>query len=179
LETLLEGFKGLMLCTSATTKDPRDISLMKTRAYVKLKTEGSIICEVKQHHDGMHTNKCVRRHIKSRQWHIKLHHIWVLGPDAIKEMGIGRILEKVVHAFIKLNMLGFLDSFTLNIVVNDLLHVLGEAEEDANTSIRDSLGIAMGTIRNGINMAAKGLEVSMVRTVARADLIWSIVTAMM
>jgi hypothetical protein len=124
----------------------------------------------------MHTNKCARRHIKSRQGHIKLHHVCVLGPDAIEEMGIGRLLEKVVHAFIKPNMLGFLDSFTLNIVVNDLLHGLGEAKEDADTSIRDGLGIATGTIRNGINMAAKGTEVPNVRTVARADLIWSLVT---
>jgi hypothetical protein len=63
-------------------------------------------------------------------------------------------------------MLSFLDSFTLNIVVNDLLHGLGEAKEDANASIRDSLGIATGTIRNGINPAAEGMEVPKVRMVA-------------
>jgi hypothetical protein len=92
--------------------DPRDISPMKMRASVKLETEGSIICEVNWHRDGMHTNMCARRHIKSRQGHIKLHHVWVLVPDAIEEMGIGRLLEKVVHAFINPNMLSFLDSFT-------------------------------------------------------------------
>jgi hypothetical protein len=131
LETLLEGFEGLMLCTSTKMKDPRDIIPMKTRALVKLETKGSIICEVKRHCDGMHTNKCARRHIKSRQGHIKLHQVWVLGPNTIEEMGIGRIIEKVIHSFIKPNMLSFLDSFTLNIVVNDLLHGLGEAKEDA------------------------------------------------
>jgi hypothetical protein len=151
---------------------------MKTVASVKLETEGSIICEVKRHRDGMHTNKCARRHIKSRQGHIKLHHVWVLGLDAIEETGIGRLLEKVVHAFINPNMLGFLDSFTLNIVVNDL-HGLGEAKEDADTSITDGLGIATGTIWNGINTAAEGTEVPKVRTVARTDLIWSLVTTTM
>ncbi len=70
LETLLEGFEGPMLRTSTTTKDPGDMSPMKMRASVKLKTKGSIICEVKWHHNGMHTNKCARRHIKSRQGHI-------------------------------------------------------------------------------------------------------------
>ena len=63
-------------------------------------------------------------------------------------------------------MLSFLDSFTLNILVNDLLHGLGEAEEDADASIGDSLGIATGTIRNGINTAAECTEVPKVRTVA-------------
>ena len=100
----------------------------------------------------------------------------VLGPDTIEETGIGRLLEKVIHSFIKPNMLSFLDSFTLNIVVNDLLHGLGEAKEDADASIGDSLGITTGTIRNGINMAAEGTEVPKVRTVAGADLIWSLVT---
>jgi hypothetical protein len=166
LETSLEVFQGPMLCTSTTTKDPGDISPMKMRASVKLETKGSIICEVKQHQDGMHTNKCARRHIKSRQGNIKLHHVWVLGPDAIEETGIGRLLEKVIHAFIKPNMLSFLDSFTLNIIVNDLLHGLGEAKEDTDTSIGDKVGIAKGTIRNGINMAAEGMEVPKVRTVA-------------
>jgi hypothetical protein len=54
LETLLEGFEGPMLRTSITMKDPRNISPMKTRASVKLETEGSIICEVKRHRDYAH-----------------------------------------------------------------------------------------------------------------------------
>jgi hypothetical protein len=66
LETLFEGLEGSMLRTSTTTKDPRDISPMKTRASVKLEAKGSIICEVKWHHDGMHANKCARGHIKRR-----------------------------------------------------------------------------------------------------------------
>ncbi len=76
-------------------------------------------------------------------------------------------------------MLTFLDSFTLNIIVNDLLHGLGEAKEDADASIGDCLGIATGAIWNGINMAAEGMEVPKVRMVDQADLIWSLVTTTM
>jgi hypothetical protein len=94
-------------------------------------------------------------------------------------MGIGRLLERVVHAFIKPNMLSFLDSFTLNIIVNDLLDGLGEAKEDADASIGDSLGITMGMIQNGINMAAKDMEMPKVRMVACADLILILVTTTM
>jgi hypothetical protein len=68
---------------------------------------------------------------------------------------------------------------SLNIIVDELLHGLGEAKEDANTSIRDSLGIAMGMIQNGITTAAEGTEVPKVRMVARVDLISSLVTTMM
>jgi len=70
----------------------------------------------------------------------------VLGLDTIQEMSIGRLLEKVIHPSIKTNMLSFLDIFTLNIIVNNLLHGHGEAKEDANTSIRDSLGITTWAI---------------------------------
>jgi hypothetical protein len=130
LETLLEGFEGPMLHTGTTMKDLRDKSQM--RALVKLEAKGTIVGEVKRHCDTMHTNKGVRRHIKGGQGHIDLHHIWALGLNTIEEMDIGRLLVKVIHPLIKMNMLSFLYILTFNIIVNKLLHTLGEAKEGAD-----------------------------------------------
>jgi hypothetical protein len=73
----------------------------------------------------------------------------------IQEPCKGGLVVKVVHGFIEGNVLGSLDNLRDGIIVQDVLHGLGEAKEDANTGVRDKLIRATGARRKGIDATAK------------------------
>jgi hypothetical protein len=75
--------------------------------------------------------------------------------NAVEETGIGGLDIKVIHGFIKGDMLSSLDSLSLHIKVQNILHSLGEAKEDTNSCIREGSVRAFGTRGKSINTAAK------------------------
>jgi hypothetical protein len=90
--------------------------------------------------------------------------------NAIEEAGIGGLDIKVIHGFIKGDMLSSLDSLSLHIKVQNILHSLGEAKEDTNTCIREGSIRAFGTRGKSINTAAKNAKVSEIRFLTSLDL---------
>jgi hypothetical protein len=89
--------------------------------------------------------------------------------NAIKEMGIWGLDIKVIHGFIKGNILSKLDSLSLHIKVQNILHSLGKAKEDTNTCIGEGNIRAFQTRGKSINTAAKNVEVSEIRFLASLD----------
>jgi hypothetical protein len=103
---------------------------------------------------------------------IKVHELESGIPDAIKKMSIGRLLSKIIHSLVKSNMLSGLDSLGDGVKIEDVLHGVGVAEEDANMCIGGDLVLALRTRWECIHMAAKDMKKLEVRLLASADFKW-------
>lgn len=95
--------------------------------------------KIQFHGNNLGVIERARSNIKIQECHLNVHEVIKLArAKAIKKTSIGWLEVKIIHGLIKGNMLSSLDSLGLNVKVQDVLHRLGVAKEDANMSIGES-----------------------------------------
>jgi hypothetical protein len=123
-----------------------DIGLKELVASIKLHCKQCWRIKIQRHRNSKNVMKGARGHIQIGKVYIKiLHNIinWTR-TNAVEEIFIWWLDIKIIHGFIKGNMLSSLDSLSFHVKVQNILHSLGEAKEDTNTGIRESNIGALG-----------------------------------
>ena len=136
-----------------------DKDAMQSTAGLKVKSERRDRSKIQGNSNHLELSEWSGRDVKIGEGNIiKIDHIQLVMVNTIQEMCIGRFVNKVMHNFIKGNMLRSLDSPSVSVIVENVLHGLGITKEDTDAGVRCELLRLMVMRWESIDMATPDMK---------------------
>ncbi len=150
--------------------DLRDEGTLKPRASVKTQSKRRVRVKIKGNSHCGELREGLRRHLEIWKRHLEVKDIRTTTTNTIEKPSIGRLVCKIIHCLIEADVLSSLDSLSDSVIVQHILHSLGEAKEDTNACIGGSTLGTTGTSRESIDTTTKDTEQTKVGFVTHAHL---------